>query len=101
MSDQKHIEYMKQWRLDNRAKITAKYQEYMKARPEIFAVKTQCPCGGSYVYQAKRRHLTCQKHLRYLATINDANNSTNDANTDDANNINETINDTNNINKTK
>ena len=47
MSDQKHVEYMKQWRLENRAKITAKYQEYMKSHPEKFAVKTQCPCGGS------------------------------------------------------
>tara|TARA_R110000824_G_scaffold145693_1_gene314179 strand:+ start:517 stop:741 length:225 start_codon:yes stop_codon:yes gene_type:complete len=67
------IEYMKAYRLANRATITEKYQEYMKTRPDKFTSKTECACGGSYVYQAKSNHLKSKMHLRYLSRIKEDN----------------------------
>ena len=70
MVDQK--EYLKEWRLKNRAKITEKYQEYMKANPEKFKTQTACECGGHYVYQAKGKHLKSKMHLLHLERIAEA-----------------------------
>ena len=67
----------KEYRQENKEKIAEYYQEnkeavleyqkeYYEKNKEKINEKFTCPCGGTYTYQNKARHLKTKMHLNYL-----------------------------------
>jgi hypothetical protein len=47
---------------------------YYKNRTSIISrnhIKINCPCGGSYTYQNRKRHLMTKIHTFYIKKINE------------------------------
>lgn len=66
-------EYKRQYYQDNKEKLNERHRQYTQDNKEQLdrkrKEKINCPCGNSYTYTNKARHMKSNKHFNYLATL--------------------------------
>jgi hypothetical protein len=78
---EKHDEWIRKWRKDNRIHVNEKCKEYYDNNPEkkkeyyennkqkileIHSQKFDCECGGKYTYGNKTNHFKTKQHIAFM-----------------------------------
>ena len=59
----------KEYRADNKEKISEYRQSYKKENKDKINQKYNCECGGKYTHRYKSRHFKTKKHQTYILNV--------------------------------